>query len=310
MLERKCSVSEERESSVEWNRKRLISACRVAAVLLVVLFAGRAWAEGETEVSTTTESVVEDALEDVEADLEAVDSEQDAPASEVEEIEDELDEGLEDEAEEDLYDDDPEDFDEGILAASEDTDYFDDFANAASRYDHRGWIFRLGVVGSFFDTRSSKVDFDPGVGFALAAGVRHNDWVVTELSFSWVFESETNDYERLVHLAETSKESVEEYELALDFKFYPVGYLQPSAGKDWIQPYLSAGVGLSDVMVGDVDQSRFMLRFGAGVDVLLTDHYGFYVDGGYAVITSTARNNGGNLLDGAGRIGVGALVLY
>lgn len=179
-----------------------------------------------------------------------------------------------------------------------------------SFYDHRGWYVRSGVIAGFFDGHRNKVDFDPGVGFSVAAGVRHSDLIAAEVNFSYVYEAKTRDFDEIVESATDESKPVKEYEVLFDLHMYPFASIDLFEIPDWIQPYATAGLGFGEVEVGPAKQSRFLLRFGGGVDVLLTERWGVYLDGGYSVITATTQSNERTILDGRGHLGLGALVRF
>jgi opacity protein-like surface antigen len=170
-------------------------------------------------------------------------------------------------------------------------------------YDHVGWYVRGGVFGGFLEGRKG-VDFDPGIGFSVAGGLRHNRWMAIEVNYSKVYESKTNDIEP------KNTRSVEEYEVGVDLHFYPLGLIEVLAVSDRFQPYVSGGFGFSEVDVSSSKQTLYMLRIGGGLDVYVTEKLGIYVDGSYSIMSGTTIGNQNNVLSGRGSIGWGAFARF
>ncbi|HIM00296.1 MAG TPA: hypothetical protein EYG46_04770 [Myxococcales bacterium] len=177
------------------------------------------------------------------------------------------------------------------------------FDDGSVYYDHVGWYVRGGVFGGFLEGRKG-VDFDPGIGFSVAGGLRHNRWMAVEVNYSKVYESETNDIEP------KNTRSVEEYEVGFDLHFYPLGLIEVSAVSDRLQPYVSGGFGFSEVDVSSSKQTLYMLRIGGGLDMYVTEKLGIYVDGSYSIMSGTTIGNQNNVLSGRGSIGWGAFARF
>lgn len=180
----------------------------------------------------------------------------------------------------------------------------------SSYYDHTGWYVKGGVVAGFFDAHKKKVDLDPGVGFSVALGVRHSALVGGEINFSYIYESKTKDFDELVDGARDNSRSVKEYEVLFDLHTYPFSAIEVEIIPDWVQPFVATGVGFGEVEAGSQKQMRLLLRFGGGVDVLITETLGVYLDGGYSVITAVTQSNKKTILDGRGQIGFGVLARF
>lgn len=186
-------------------------------------------------------------------------------------------------------------------------------AEPESRYERTGYYLRAGAAAGFFEAHRSKVDFDVGVGLAIAAGYRHNSYIAGEVGFRYSFAADTDDFTKLdgIDIGEDDdSKTLKEFEVTFDLKGYPLGYFDVSAMPDWVQPYAMVGVGFGETTVGNLKELRFLMRFGGGFEVLITDRLGVYLDGGYSVITGTVRENGGTILDGHGQLGIGALVRF
>jgi hypothetical protein len=178
-----------------------------------------------------------------------------------------------------------------------------DLGDESVYYDHVGWYVRGGVFGGFLEGRKG-VDFDPGIGFSVAGGLRHNRWMAIEVNYSKVYESKTNDIEP------KNTRSVEEYEVGVDLHFYPLGLIEVLAVSDRFQPYVSGGFGFSEVDVSSSKQTLYMLRIGGGLDVYVTEKLGIYVDGSYSIMSGTTIGNQNNVLSGRGSIGWGAFARF
>jgi hypothetical protein len=177
------------------------------------------------------------------------------------------------------------------------------FDDESAYYDHVGWYVRGGMFGGFLEGRKG-VDFDPGIGFSVAGGLRHNRWMAVEVNYSKVYESETNDIEP------KNTRSVEEYEVAVDLHFYPLGLIEVSAVSDRLQPYVSGGFGFSEVDISSSKQTLYLFRIGGGLDVYVTEKLGVYVDGNYSIMSGTTIGNRNNVLSGRGAIGWGVFARF
>jgi hypothetical protein len=177
------------------------------------------------------------------------------------------------------------------------------FDDESAYYDHVGWYVRGGMFGGFLEGRKG-VDFDPGIGFSVAGGLRHNRWMAVEVNYSKVYESKTNDIEP------KNTRSVEEYEVAVDLHFYPLGLIEVSAVSDRLQPYVSGGFGFSEVDISSSKQTLYLFRIGGGLDVYVTEKLGLYVDGNYSIMSGTTIGNRNNVLSGRGAIGWGVFARF
>lgn len=182
-------------------------------------------------------------------------------------------------------------------------------AEKVSEYDYTGWTLRLGLVGGFPDGRKKQVDFDPGIGYAIAVGYRHNAYMAAEFGVSFVYEADTNDFDEIVDGAKKNK-TLRQFEATVSAKGYPLGYFEVDEVPDWIQPYVIAGLGFGESQFSSKKENRVVIRFGTGVDFVLTDTFGVYVDGGYSLLRSSVRPNKGSILNGQGQISAGGTVRF
>lgn len=148
---------------------------------------------------------------------------------------------------------------------------------------------------------------------AITAGIRHNAYLAAELDLSFVWAARTGDYTKLdgIDDAETdSSKNLKSFEITFNLKGYPLGYFEVPQIPDWVQPFARIGFGFGETEVGSLDEARFLIRFGGGVDFLIFDQLGVYLDGGYTVVTNTTINSKGTILDGQGQIRAGVLVRF
>lgn len=186
-------------------------------------------------------------------------------------------------------------------------------SDSESFYDYTGLYLQSGVAAGFFEAHKGKVDFDPGVGIAVAVGYRPNAYLAGQMDFVYIFEADTDDFTKLdrIELGETDdSKSLGYYEFSFNLKGYPLGYFEVSTVPDWIQPYVKVGFGFADIEVGSLDEVGFLFRFDTGVDFMITDRLGVYLDGGYTVITKMVSEDDSTILDGRGHLGLGALVRF
>ncbi|MBW2290980.1 MAG: outer membrane beta-barrel protein [Deltaproteobacteria bacterium] len=186
-------------------------------------------------------------------------------------------------------------------------------SDSASLYDFTGLYVQTGITADFFDAHKGRVDFDPGVGITVAAGYRSNAYLAGQVDFTYIFVADTNDFTKLdrIELEETDdSKSLGYYEFIFSLKGYPLGSFEVSMVPDWIQPYVRFGLGFADIELGSLDEVGFLLEFDGGVDFMITDRLGVYLDGGYTVITTTVSEDDATILDGRGHLGLGALVRF
>ena len=83
-------------------------------------------------------------------------------------------------------------------------------------------------------------------------------------------------------------------------KLYPLGFA-PDAIPQFIQPYLTFGMGLGRFETyvprsfGATGETDFLARFGGGVDFLLSQHWGVYIDGAYSVTNKDVFSGFGSM---------------
>ena len=180
-------------------------------------------------------------------------------------------------------------------------------------YDYIGPYLQAGAAVGFFDAHKGSVDFDPGVGFTISAGYRVNSYFAGQMDFTYAFGADTNDFTDFVGIdfGESDKtKTLDYYEVTINLKAYPLGYFEVSEVPDWIQPYAKFGLGFAEAEVAYVDAVDLLLRFGAGLDFMINDRFGVYLDGGYSVLTRTVREGKEAILDGQGQLGLGGLIRF
>lgn len=186
-------------------------------------------------------------------------------------------------------------------------------AESESLYARTGYYLQAGAAAGFFDAQESGVAFDPAFGSSVTVGYRINAYISGEIDFTYISDSDTDDFTKLDRLKlgeDDDTKTMKEYEVSFNLKGYPFGYFEVSSIPDWVQPYARIGIGFGEDKVGYLDETRFLLRFGTGLDFLITDQVGVYVDGGYTVITSPVREKNESILDGRGHLGFGAFFRF
>jgi hypothetical protein len=292
-----------RGSLLSWNRASVVLA-GILVLCLLCLPGAVAWAQEETteaaDVVTNTATEIDDASDAVveAADADAVVTN---TATEIDDASDAVVEAVDADAVVTNTATEIDDASDAVVEAA-DADAVD-LDDESAYYDHVGWYVRGGMFGGFLEGRKG-VDFDPGIGFSVAGGLRHNRWMAVEVNYSKVYESKTNDIEP------KNTRSVEEYEVAVDLHFYPLGLFEVSAVSDRLQPYVSGGFGFSEVDISSSKQTLYLFRIGGGLDVYVTEKLGVYVDGSYSIMSGTTLGNRNNVLSGRGAIGWGAFARF
>ncbi|MFT5442513.1 MAG: hypothetical protein ACI8W3_001557 [Myxococcota bacterium] len=204
-------------------------------------------------------------------------------------------------------DDVPDRVDADVVAEANNDEHFD--IEDVSEYDYIGWTLRVGLVGGFPDGRKKSVDFDPGIGYAIAVGYRQNAYMAGEVGISFIYDADTNDFDEIVDGANKTK-ALRQFEVTVSAKGYPLGYFDVEEVPDWIQPYVITGLGFGESQFNSTKENRIVIRFGTGVDFVLTDRFGAYVDGGYSLLRSSVQPNKGSILNGQGQISAGGTVRF
>jgi len=108
---------------------------------------------------------------------------------------------------------------------------------------------------------------DANLGFALGGGYRITEWIGADVDFYWAGRDQGPVKSR-------------QFGLTFNGKVYPLGLFAPKT-LDSFQPYFVMGMGGGNYKFkngGSVKTGTFIFRMGAGVDWLLTDHFGLYTD--------------------------------
>ena len=179
-----------RGSLLSWNRSSVVLA-GVVVLCLLCLPGAVAWAQEET---TEAAGVVTDTVTKIDTASDAVAQ---AAESDTADLDDAATKAEVMEATDGISVDEIEDVDQAdqldeatkIDTAAPDEERMEEsdsmFDEESVYYDHVGWYVRGGVFGGFLEGRKG-VDFDPGIGFSVAGGLRHNRWMAVEVNYSKV----------------------------------------------------------------------------------------------------------------------------
>jgi opacity protein-like surface antigen len=158
---------------------------------------------------------------------------------------------------------------------------------AAQDYARNGFYIGAGAVGGIYLDVDEEVedtfmvpfdvDADEAIGFEVFGGYRLHRHFAVEGEFEMLTESE---FEAMgIDFAE-----IESWNLTGNVKAFPF------TGR--VQPFLLAGVGIMDTEVEDTvgvgfneSATEFAARFGAGVDVYLTENVVLYAGANYLLPT-------------------------
>ena len=148
-------------------------------------------------------------------------------------------------------------------------------ATAQGEYDDPKRYARVGVLlGVPSEDFPGSVDLDPGAGFNLTLGYRFQEAYAGELDFRYLAGADISGVKKDLSL----------FSVTANAKAYPM-VLAGVSLTDWLEPYVVVGAGLVDVDVSSEDTTSFAIRTGAGVDLMIWDDIGVYVDAGYLIIT-------------------------
>jgi hypothetical protein len=135
------------------------------------------------------------------------------------------------------------------------------------------------------------------IGLSFAAGSRIATWVGVDAEFVLIGGGDLHSFG--VKTAESSLMA-----FTANAKLYPLAF-SPDLIPQWVQPYGVIGIGGGIAQSIPVASMRdgfgaenvtvFMGRFGAGLEILLTDHWGTYVDGSYYMASDDVFNGAGTL---------------
>ena len=135
------------------------------------------------------------------------------------------------------------------------------------------------------------------IGLSFTGGYRIATWIGVDAEFIWVGGGDLlSDGKKFADLSMLA--------ITANVKIYPLAY-SPDLIPQWIQPYVVMGIGsglaqytpTADLRedFGTENVNIFMGRFGGGIELLLTGHWGVYVDGSYYVASDEVFNGAGTL---------------
>jgi opacity protein-like surface antigen len=136
------------------------------------------------------------------------------------------------------------------------------------------------------------------VGFALTAGYRFNSWIGADVEVLWMGAGDIRD-------PATGSVSMDASLLSVvgSAKFYPL-VLTSRYIPGWVQPYLVFGLGSgiaqqsprgSNQFGASQDETVFLARFGTGLEVMISQHWGTYLDVNYYAANSKSLSGIGTL---------------
>lgn len=162
---------------------------------------------------------------------------------------------------------------------------------AAQTYEDSRGLYGGMTISLGWNSWSSAFggESDTMTGFSFMAGYRFSPWFGGDVDFMWVGGGEA------ASPPSHQGQSASLLTVGLAAKVYPLVRLSTRI-PEWTQPYLVVGVGsgiaeLADRgsdKFGSANQSAFLARFGAGVEIMMTQHWGAVLDGSYYVATSGA----------------------
>jgi hypothetical protein len=140
------------------------------------------------------------------------------------------------------------------------------------------------------------------IGFSFTGGYRFNGWVGADIEVMWLGAGDVVQGGAVN--ADASLLSV-----GAAAKFYPF-VLTSRYVPGWVQPYIAFGVGSgiseqtsrSSSQFGDssLSETVFLFRFGAGMEIMISKHWGTFMDANYYATNS-------NTISGIGMIRLGAM---
>ncbi|MDE0886841.1 MAG: porin family protein [Myxococcota bacterium] len=120
------------------------------------------------------------------------------------------------------------------------------------------------------------------IGFSFTAGYRFNAWVGADVEVMWLGAGDV-----IKGGAVTADSSI--LSVGAAAKFYPF-VLTSRSIPTWIQPYLTFGIGsgiAQQTQAGNnefgssLSETVFLFRFGAGMEVMISKHWGTFMDLNY-----------------------------
>lgn len=139
-------------------------------------------------------------------------------------------------------------------------------------FGRTGPYLRGGVAAAFDLTSLIGSEVDTGVGLGVAAGYRVQKYIAAEALFHWLGKTDVN-----LGFGDTT---IERWDALANVKISTAGRFQP---------YAAVGMGYGSYGVasggGAGTLGGFVARFGAGMDVYITQHVGIYADAAYTLTT-------------------------
>ncbi|HPG25505.1 MAG: porin family protein [Spirochaetaceae bacterium] len=160
----------------------------------------------------------------------------------------------------------------GSAGAQQNTRLFDERGNRGYAFEGPYAQFGIAVGRIDFD---GNVDSDASGGFTMTGGYRFLPWLSAEANFTYLGGGDVEVRNRNVGDGEF-------FAFTFGPKIYPLGALTTDAIPDIIQPYglIQIGGGQFEIDDTSYEEDSFIARFIIGFDVWMTDHVGFFVEGG------------------------------
>lgn len=163
----------------------------------------------------------------------------------------------------------------------------------------------LGWANVDDDFVGAAVSNSVNAGFNIAGGFRFMPALAAEAEFYYVTGGDVQVFGATVPGAETNA-----YAFTANLKLYPL-MLTSDDATGFLQPYATVGIGGGS---GELKTSgfgaqfagsegTFLARFGAGLDLMFTDHIGAYGDGAYYITTK-------DVIGGVGVISFGGILKF
>ena len=166
-----------------------------------------------------------------------------------------------------------------------------------------GWANANGVISNNPAVFLAP-DVGTAVGFDIVAGRRVNAWLAFDGELFYVGGADVKTFPYLLQTGSATNMGV-----TGNVRGYPLGAFAPDLIPQWIQPYGTFGMGIGFAEIDNVPEAtntfgatnelQFLARFGMGVDVLISDHWGVYVDGNYYITNKEVITGIGTMVFGA-----------
>ena len=136
-----------------------------------------------------------------------------------------------------------------------------------TKYEAAKGLYAQGAFTIAKTNFSGGGNLDPNLGFAFAGGYRFLSWVGADAEFYWAGRDQGGGKTR-------------QFGLTFNGKVYPMGLFAPKT-LDSFQPYMVVGMGGGNYKFtngGTFKNGTFIFRLGAGLDWMITDHIGAFMD--------------------------------